>query len=559
MRNSLFKFPLLLLPFTAAIALPSCAQNAAPETALAQTTGMKNTDTKTAATQTADFSDVPGTVIFHSPSSSKLFVGSPGIAVLPNGNYVAKNDEFGFGIEDTRAITRVFGSSDKGKSWQPLSVVEGCFWTSIFVHNGALYMIGTTKQYGHLVIWRSDDNGKSWTTPTDESNGVLRADGKFHTAPVPLVEHDGRIWRAVEDANGPGGWGSMFRAFVMSAPDDADLLKASSWTFTNSLARDEKWNNNDFGGWLEGNAVVTPDGNIVDILRVATNSPDEKAAIVRISKDGKTATFDPTKDLIELPGATKKFTIRYDPQTKKYWSLSNVVPERHRGNNPGGIRNTLGLISSPDLKNWTVDTILLYHPDPAKHGFQYVDWLFDGNDLIAASRTAYDDDEGGAHNNHDANFLTFHRFKNFRNLTMKDAVKMPTAIPIHAETAALSIDGSAFQMAPLVEGLKAFSNRDYQWLEVPTMFKGGQFTQLGGGVAAQMNLRAKKDGTIYLATNVAQAGVDTKGWTKIDPVLRYSDGAKTVLNVFKRDVKAREVVTIPQGSWTGGMVLMAAE
>jgi hypothetical protein len=50
-----------------------------------------------------------------------------------------------------------------------------------------------------------------------------------------------------------------------------------------------------------------------------------------------------------------------------------------------------------------------------------VDWLFEGDDLIAACRTAYDDEEGGAHNFHDANFLTFHRFKNFRRLTMKDS------------------------------------------------------------------------------------------------------------------------------------------
>ena len=362
MRNSLLKLAFMLFP--AAVALPSCAQNSAPKTAVAET----------AAVKPADFSNVPGTVIFHSPAASKLFVGSPGIAVLPNGNYVAKCDEFGFGIEQTRAITRVFVSSDKGKHWQPLSVVENCFWSSIFVHNGALYMLGTTKEYGHLVIFRSDDNGKSWTKPTDETNGVLRSDGKFHTAPMPLVEHDGRLWRAVEDANGPGGWGSMFRAFVMSAPLDADLLQASSWTSSNSLARDPKWNDNDFGGWLEGNAVLTPEGNIVDMLRVATNAPAELAAVVRISKDGKTATFDAAHDLRPFPGASKKFTIRFDPQSKKYWSLSNVVPERHQNNSPGSIRNTLGLISSPDLKTWTIETILLYHPDVAKHGFQYVDW-----------------------------------------------------------------------------------------------------------------------------------------------------------------------------------------
>ncbi len=61
--------------------------------------------------------------------------------------------------------------------------------------------------------------------------------------------------------------------------------------------------------------------------------------------------------------------------------------------------------------------MLLYHPDPDKHAFQYVDWHFDDDDLIAVSRTAYDDGLGGAHNQHDANFLTFHRFHDFRKLS----------------------------------------------------------------------------------------------------------------------------------------------
>ena len=69
--------------------------------------------------------------------------------------------------------------------------------------------------------------------------------------------------------------------------------------------------------------------------------------------------------------------------------------------------------------------IVLYHPDPARHGFQYVDWLFDGDDLIAVSRTAYDGSLGGARNFHDTNFLTFHRLTHFRDLTMKDSAPMP--------------------------------------------------------------------------------------------------------------------------------------
>ncbi|MFH1570345.1 MAG: exo-alpha-sialidase, partial [Gemmatimonadota bacterium] len=38
----------------------------------------------------------------------------------------------------------------------------------------------------------------------------------------------------------------------------------------------------------------------------------------------------------------------------------------------------------------------------------------DGEDLVVASRTAFDDGLGGAHNQHDANYLTFHRVAGFR-------------------------------------------------------------------------------------------------------------------------------------------------
>jgi hypothetical protein len=61
-----------------------------------------------------------------------------------------------------------------------------------------------------------------------------------------------------------------------------------------------------------------------------------------------------------------------------------------------------------------VESVVLLHPDSEKHAFQYVDWLFEGDDIIAVSRTAYDDGQGGAHRAHDANYLTFHRIANFR-------------------------------------------------------------------------------------------------------------------------------------------------
>ena len=365
-----------------------------------------------------DHSRVPGVIIDYSPAKSRQYIGSPGIAVLPDGCYVASHDFFGPGTSNSR--TRIHGSADKGGTWEILTDIEGQWWSSLFVHRDTLYIMGTSKSHGDTVIRRSTDGGRTWTTPANANIGLLLSGAKYHCAPVPVVVHDGRIWRAMEDAMGPGGWGSHFRAFMMSAPADADLLKAANWACTNRVGRDPNWLDGKFGGWLEGNAVAARDGGIVNILRVECKPEGGKAAMIEISKDGKTASFNSKTGFIDLPGGCKKFTIRYDPRSELYWSLSNYIPKQYDTGKPSATRNTLALVSSADLRNWVVRSIILQHPDSKKHGFQYVDWLFEGKDIIAVSRTAYDDGLGGAHNYHDANYLTFHRIEDFRNRTLND-------------------------------------------------------------------------------------------------------------------------------------------
>lgn len=355
---------------------------------------------------------VPGVVIDHVAASTGQYIGSPSLAVLADGTYVASHDLFG--PKSTRDTTVLFRSADRGQTWERLGTIRGAWWSSLFVHRGALYLMGPDREYGHVVIRRSTDGGKTWTEPRDGNTGLLLADGKYHTAPCPVVVHDGRIWRAMEDAMGPGGWGSHFRAFMMSAPQDADLLRAESWTRSNPIARDPAWLDGKFGGWLEGNAVVTPDGHVVDLLRVDQKPDGGFAALVDVTDDGKTARFDPAAGFIRLPGGAKKFTVRFDDVTKRYWTLSNYIPPEDANPNPSATRNTLALCSSADLRQWTVERVILHHPDRKRHGFQYVDWLFDGDDLIAVSRTAFDDDAGGAHSAHDANYMTFHRIRGFR-------------------------------------------------------------------------------------------------------------------------------------------------
>ena len=354
----------------------------------------------------------PGVIIDHVPAATRQYVGSPSLVVLPNGEYVASHDLFGPGGGSDHTV--VFASSDQGKKWEKRAEISGQFWSGLFVHGGALYLMGTTGEYGNVVIRRSRDEGRAWTDPMDGYTGLLLKGAKYHTAPVPVVVSHGRIWRAMEDAMGPDGWGRHFRSFMMSAPTGADLLKADNWTCTNRLARDASWLGGRFGGWLEGNAVAAADGNVVNVLRVDDPRYPEHAAIVQISDDGRDAAFDPTTGFTPFPGGSKKFTIRYDPASRRYWSLVNDVPPAFRSHAPGATRNTVALSSSADLLHWETRAILLRHPDTEKHAFQYLDWQFDGEDIIAVSRTAYDDGAEGAHTFHDANYLTFHRFAGFR-------------------------------------------------------------------------------------------------------------------------------------------------
>lgn len=313
--------------------------------------------------------------------------------------------------------THVYSSTDDGASWRHHAHLEGQWWSTLLVHGGLLYLMGTTTEYGDIVIRRSDDGGTTWTTPDTNTTGLLRV-GQFHTAPMPFVAHRGRLWRAMEDASGGEGWGERFSAFVMSAPLDANLLDDSSWTSSNALQREAGWLPAGFKAWLEGNVVAGPDGRLVDVLRVDSDDAHRtRAAMVRISDDGTLATFDPDADVIDLPGGITKFSIRHDPVSGDYLALVNAVTDPERRSRGLRARNTLQLARSSDLRSWRISDPLLSHPDDVDHGFQYVDWFAEGDDLLFLSRTAWDEPDGRpAHNYHDANYLTFHRLADFRSV-----------------------------------------------------------------------------------------------------------------------------------------------
>jgi hypothetical protein len=366
-----------------------------------------------------DFDQVPGTVIRHLPASTRTYLGSPSIVISPEGDYIVSmdlNSWDGERVEDE--YTAIYRSADKGNSWEKLSKIKTQHWSSMFYHKEELYILGVKEKFSDLIIQRSSDGGKTWTEPLDENTGLI-ASGQYHCAPVPVVKHNGRIWRGIEvvvDGH------KRKQALVMSAPIDSELLKSSNWTLSNYIQYQDEWREGT-NGWIEGNVVVTPGGNLVNIIRLQTtrgSGVHSLAAMIKIAGDGKTISFDPDNGYINLPGGSdKKFTIRYDSISGKYWSLVNWIPPDFQGHldslRAGNIRNTLALVSSPNLKEWNIERIVLQHPDFIKHGFQYADWQIEGSDIVSVIRTGYDDGLGGPRDYHDANFITFTKVKEFRN------------------------------------------------------------------------------------------------------------------------------------------------
>ena len=360
--------------------------------------------------------------------ATKTYLGSPSLIRLDSGDLLATHDYFGPGCprnhENEEHLSSVYRSSDEGKTWTNVTHVAGQYWSTLFKHRGAVYLIGTSQQYGSIVIRRSEDNGNTWTHPTDGRSGLLSKGGfyheppNYHCAPVPVLVKDGRLYRAFEDLD-PLPRNMGFRSLVLSAPEDVDLLDVSNWTMSNKLSFDPGWVPEEWGrlhspGWLEGNVVETPDGDIWNILRFNAVPLVDRAAIVQVHDQGRRLTFDPATGFIDFPGGGHKFTIRRDPVTKLYLTLANNSTDPAYTKQ----RNVLVLNKSSDLRRWEPvqrlledDQDLSWEDSVEYTGFQYVDWHFDGDDIIYLVRTAY----GGAHNRHDSNRITFHRLEGFRD------------------------------------------------------------------------------------------------------------------------------------------------
>jgi hypothetical protein len=128
----------------------------------------------------------------------------------------------------------------------------------------------------------------------------------------------------------------------------------------------------------------------------------------------------------------------------RFWVLSNPVLPAHadylaldgagtRGVRPWLVRNTAAMLSSHDLVHWDVEQIFLYSANIDSEAFQYLQFDFDGDDLVVAARTAFDVGGTKPWRGHDSNLTTFHRIEDFRTAQARQVVTISGSAVLRSE------------------------------------------------------------------------------------------------------------------------------
>lgn len=132
---------------------------------------------------------------------------------------------------------------------------------------------------------------------------------------------------------------------------------------------------------------------------------------------------------------------------------------------------------------------------------------------------------------------------------------MPEIVFAVHETATLTLRGSAFQIARFNNGQIAFSNRNYQWQEIPPALGGKFFTRLAGGGKPTLEITAKVDNTIQIATATGQRPLNQAVWSPTDQSFSYTDANQTRMAVFTCPLKKGATLRLPSNTWTGTILI----
>jgi hypothetical protein len=373
------------------------------------------------------------TEVFH-VTDSEFYVEGCGLERLENGALLAvvpvvPRAQWSKERRAGQSRTHIVRSDDGGKTWQPVTELP-YYSAAPFVYRGTLYLFankgGIQYRNDDLLLLRSRDGGKTWSDP------VTLFKGHFWNCHTGMVIRDARLYWAVDDL----ALGSKRGPRVVTGDLKDDPMNAAAWRISDPVP---------FPGIPD--SLVNPafkdlssqylEPNVIDVqgqLHVlATVKPNHQAtaglcAVFNVHDDGARCDLH-FSQYHPMPGGQLKFCIIRDDVSKLFWATANLVVDDRgtfdwweagvkRGNFAGqgriggNDRRLLMLLYSLDGFNW-FQAGCIAQAAKISQSFMYARPVIDGADLAIIARSSVH-----APNQHDADFATFHRVRDFRRLAL---------------------------------------------------------------------------------------------------------------------------------------------
>lgn len=374
------------------------------------------------------------TVVFHNPDP-EYYVEGPGLVRLDDGSLVAvvpvvPREQWSKERRAEHSVTHIVRSGDGGKTWQALSDLP--YYSAVpWQHRGALYLFankgGTKSRNDDLLLLRSGDGGKTWSSP------VTLFQGHFWNCHTGMAERGGHLYWAVDDLS----LGAKRGPRVVAGDLSADVMNPSSWRMSDAVpfpGVPDALTNPKFAElpsqYLEPN-VLNVRGQLRVLMTVKPKRQSTAGLCAVLDVDDAGGKLDlKFSQYHPMPGGQLKFCAIWDEVSKMFWATANLVVDgqgafdwfaegekrgnvRYASGVGGNDRRFLMLLYSLDGLNW-FQAGCVAQAGKISQSFMYARPVIDGDDLAIIARSSV-----SAPNQHDADYATFHRVRDFRRLALK--------------------------------------------------------------------------------------------------------------------------------------------
>ncbi len=372
-------------------------------------------------------------IVFHNPDP-EYYVEGPGLARLDDGALVAvapvvPREQWSKERRAAHSRVHILRSTDGGQTWQPGSALP-YYSATPWTHKGALYLFankgGTASRNDDLLLLRSLDGGKSWSEP------VTLFKGHFWNCHTGMAVRDQHLYWAVDDL----ALGAKRGPRLIAGDLAGDLMEARSWRISEAVpfpGVPEELTNPAFAKltsqYLEPN-VLNVRGQLRVLMTVKPKRQTTAGLCAVLDAGDSGGKLDlKFRQFHPMPGGQLKFCVVWDEVSQLFWATANAVVDDQgvfdwweqgskRGNfsyatTGGNDRRLLMLQYSLDGLNW-FQAGCVAQAGKISQSFMYARPVIDGNDLAIICRSSVN-----APNQHDADYATFHRVTNFRQLALK--------------------------------------------------------------------------------------------------------------------------------------------